>query len=279
MQSKKPNIRLSSWLKTMKKFNIITSQKDLAKSILTNEGKPVKQEYISAMVSRNAKVNITDHFLDQIIERYSFLRKDYILEGKGNMIEASELMRWVLEEIGSNQKELAKILGIPASSLNKLANIHTDGEWTPIFRFLNEKTGYKVDFDHILYANKNIGSKKIFVAKNPATKRFLAVLDELKRTSLVKDDKDFAEKIGVSKNMIYNMRNEATHQGLTLDILAKTIRIFQRLNPNYILNNEGELYVTNGAAFGILSDIRSQQLQQEQKLDDLLRLIKQTTIL
>lgn len=267
MSDKLPNLRLKAWINLMKKFNIIPGQKELAKYVLTEKHTPMKQEYLSLVL--NGRKSLTDHVLDQILENFNFLEREFIRDGEGSMIEADKLFRWIIEKEEITQSALSELLDIPASTMNKLRNHHVDGEWDPIFSYLNHKTDYKIVFDKLVSASSTIGTSKVFKAKNEQTERFLAVIDKLKTISLVNGDKDFADQIGLSANMIYNMRANSVQQGVTLNILAKTIRMFQRVSANYVLNGEGDMFMNEGSAYGIMADIRADQLRMSDQVKSL----------
>lgn len=265
---KAANHRFSAFMKALKQLGIIANQKEVADNLKNEKGQSISQPYISAI--SKAKRPLSSSILDQLIELYPFTTSDFFISGTSYMFDIKLMLRWLCDQEGITQKDLAKKLDMPLSSLNKLGPHHNSDDWQPILNYFNDKRGSHIIYAEIQKFNKVAGYvEEKFEGADEPTIRFLELIDAIKRAGLegIATDKDFAEQIDIIPNMIANMRSKMVTQKVTVKMLAKTSLKFPQTNINRVLNGEGDIFISASNAMGVIQMMRIDQLRTNDKID------------
>jgi phage repressor protein C with HTH and peptisase S24 domain len=92
-------------------------------------------------------------------------------------------------------------------------------------------------------------------SKMLVNQRFTEVLRLINNNGLVESNKEFCEKLNIHVQIIYDIKNNK--RSVTLDMLSDLLN-FYNVNPSYILNNQGEVFLS-GNMSGSMSGIGENQ--------------------
>ena len=76
-------------------------------------------------------------------------------------------------------------------------------------------------------------------AKQAITERFLEAEDYIEKKYKIKKQSAFADTIGASNQHISNIKGKRSHVNAWM--IAAMIKTYEEINPDYILNGEGQL--------------------------------------
>jgi hypothetical protein len=255
---KSVNIRLRAWYKLCKKVGLISNQDEFRQNILSEKGAPISQAFVSSLMSASSAVPYS--VPEQIQEAYPFTTAAYFITGQDDIIKFKSLLLYLLDRVKMNQKDLVNTLDHPSIKrpiLSKMDNLSPLDHWQVVFDFFNKELDLKMDAEEMAKASASVGvPDQEFEGKDESVQRFFEFIETLKKNRNITTTGEFAQSIGFSPQQISNMTSQTVRQGLTKQMIQNTMKAWPRLNPDWLLLGEGDMFRSPGSAMPVLMEVK-----------------------
>lgn len=220
--------------------NLIENQAEVAGNIIgLKSKKPVTPGYVSALLQGRSKINA--HILESILSAYPFTNPNFFIKSD-HLIDFKKLIKYLVKKHDTTQKDIAKKIGVNASTISKLSQDQYR-EWQEIFDFFNNTYDYKLNAKYIMEQSFQMG---YIVPVNTEynsihCERTYKFINYLFETGQVSSINEFAEKIKVNKVMIYNLKNKNQMQDLTKSMIVSMATEWPELSLDWLVLGRGEM--------------------------------------